>query len=102
MVGMTLYQLICEQFPNLLKTYQINLFTYKNCCSGGDLVDWVVENSAVPRTRTEVIRMWQALLEERVIHHGTYVNCVLDILLISYYLNSYVCFSKIYVIIVFV
>ncbi|XP_065898969.1 rap guanine nucleotide exchange factor 4-like isoform X3 [Dysidea avara] len=78
MVGMTLYQLICEQFPDLLKTYQINLFTYKNCSSGGDLVDWVVENSAAPRTRTEVVRMWQALLEERVIHHVFNVHSFKD------------------------
>ena len=91
MVGMTLYQLICEQFPDLLKTYQINLFTYKNCSSGGDLVDWVVENSAAPRTRTEVVRMWQALLEERVIHHGIRVY-VLNILVLC--CNKYV--SQIY------
>ena len=62
--------MICEQFPDLIKTYQVNLFTYKNCCSGSDLVDWVMNHSVIPRARNEVVRMWQALLEERVIYHG--------------------------------
>lgn len=29
-----------------------------------------MDHSVIPRARNEVVRMWQALLEERVIYHG--------------------------------
>ena len=48
------------------------MYTYKRCCSGRGLVDWVIAQSAVPRTRQQVAQMWQALLLERVVQHSMY------------------------------
>ena len=54
--------------------HRVNMYTYKSCCSGCGLVDWVIAQSAVPRTRQQVSQMWQALLLEGVLQHS--MSCV--------------------------
>ncbi len=49
---------------------RVNMFTYKQCSSGRKMVDFVTTQSSSPRTRFQVIQMWQALLTEGVIEHG--------------------------------
>ena len=51
------------------------MYTYKMCCSGCGLVDWVIAQSAIPRTRQQVTQMWQALLLEGILQHSQLV-CV--------------------------
>ena len=46
------------------------MYTYKRCCSGRGLVDWVIAQSSIPRTRLQVTQMWQALLLEGVLQHS--------------------------------
>ena len=46
------------------------MYTYKKCCSGKKLVDWVISQSTAARSRQQVVTMWQALLTERIIQHG--------------------------------
>ena len=55
--------------PSIL-IFQVNMYTYKKCCSGKKLVDWVLSQSAAARSRQQVIAMWQALLTEGIIQHG--------------------------------
>ena len=52
------------------RDHKVNLHTYRQCCSGSKLVDWVIQQSTTPRTRPQVVQMWQALLTEDVIQHG--------------------------------
>lgn len=37
---------------------------------GSELVDWLMNLSAIVHTRAQAAGMWQALLEEGVITHG--------------------------------
>jgi len=53
--------------------HKVHLHTYKQCCSGSKLVDWMMKNSTNSRTRVQVVQMWQALLAEGVIQHGELV-----------------------------
>ena len=69
--GVMLHQLISEHFLELFVDHKVNLYTYKSCCSGSKLVDWVKAQSSVTRSRKQVIAMWQALLVDGVIKHGT-------------------------------
>lgn len=69
LTGFQLYQLIKEHFPFLLKEYTFNLRTYPDCCSGKELVNWVVLNSSMERSRNMVIGMLQVLLDTGVIGH---------------------------------
>ncbi len=50
--------------------HRVNMFMYKQCSSGRKMVDFVMSQSSAPRTRLQVIQMWQALLTEGVIEHG--------------------------------
>ena len=63
------------KFPSPPSDHRVNLFTYRRCCSGRKLVDWVVAQSSVSRTRVQVVQIWQALLTEGIIQHGMRV-CV--------------------------
>ena len=68
--GATLAQLIREHFPDLISDQRVNMYTYRNCCSGRRLVDWVISQSGTTRSRSLVVGMWQALLTEGVLQHG--------------------------------
>lgn len=69
LAGITLSQLISDHFPDLFSDHRVNLYTYRQCCSGHRLVDWVLTQSSVPRTRQHVVQMWQALLAEGILKH---------------------------------
>ena len=43
----------------------------RQCCVGTELVDWLVQQSACVHTRSHAVGMWQTLLEEGVLNHGT-------------------------------
>lgn len=43
----------------------------RKCALGTELVDWLLNLSAVIHSRTQTAGMWQALLEEGVLSHGT-------------------------------
>ena len=82
LAGFNLYQLIKEHFPTLLKECTFNLRSYSDCCSGKDLVNWVVLNSSIERSRNMVVGMWQALLDTGVIEHGMLLLTSLLLLLL--------------------
>ncbi|XP_011404348.2 PREDICTED: rap guanine nucleotide exchange factor 4-like isoform X2 [Amphimedon queenslandica] len=69
LAGLTIYQIINEHFSDLIADHQVNMYTYKRCCSGQSLVNWVIKQSAVNRSRQQVIAMWQALLCDGIIEH---------------------------------
>jgi Rap guanine nucleotide exchange factor 4 len=69
LAGLTLLQIVNEHFNDLICDHQINLYTYHKCSSGKKLVDWVISQSLVSRSRQQVVSMWQALLCEGIIEH---------------------------------
>ena len=49
------------------------------------MVDFVMTQSSAPRTRLQVIQMWQALLTEGVIEHG---ECMCDAWIVTCIVNT--------------
>ena len=92
--GVTLHQLIKDHFSELFADHKVNLFTYRGSCSGRKLVDWVLAQSTTPRTRQQVIQMWQALLAEGVLQHGEPFSLSLSTPPPPPPLSVCVCFSK--------
>lgn len=43
----------------------------RKCALGTELVDWLLNLTAIVHTRAQTAGMWQALLEEGVLSHGT-------------------------------
>lgn len=37
---------------------------------GTDMVDWLIQQSSLVKSRNQAVGMWQALLEEGIIVHG--------------------------------
>lgn len=44
----------------------------RKCALGSELVDWLLNLSAIVHTRAQAAGMWQALLEEGVLTHGKF------------------------------
>lgn len=43
----------------------------RQCCVGTELVDWLLQQSSCVHSRAHAVGMWQVLLEEGVLNHGT-------------------------------
>ncbi|XP_014825994.1 PREDICTED: rap guanine nucleotide exchange factor 4-like [Poecilia mexicana] len=61
---------ILSRAPHMIRDRKYHLKTYRQCCVGTELVDWLVMQSACVLTRSHAVGMWQALLEEGVLNHG--------------------------------
>lgn len=44
----------------------------RKCALGTELVDWLLNVSAIVHSRAQTAGMWQALLEEGILSHGIY------------------------------
>uniref|UniRef100_A0A3Q3A372 Rap guanine nucleotide exchange factor 4 n=1 Tax=Kryptolebias marmoratus TaxID=37003 RepID=A0A3Q3A372_KRYMA len=67
--GKVLRNAILSRAPHMIRDRKYHLKTYKQCCVGTELVDWLVMQSACVLTRSHAVGMWQALLEEGVLNH---------------------------------
>jgi len=67
--GISLRLLIQSHFNHLLSSRTVRGQHYHHCCSGRDLVDWVVsaEFLMIPLSRKQAVGVWQVLLKEGVI-----------------------------------
>lgn len=54
------------------KYLQINVFDFsrRQCCSGKDLVDWLMKQNECLQSRSQAVGMWQVLVDEGVLAHG--------------------------------
>lgn len=55
-----------------LKDRKVSGRLVRRCAPGTELVDWMLSLSPAIHTRAQAAGMWQVLLEEGVIAHGTY------------------------------
>uniref|UniRef100_A0A8C7NW71 Rap guanine nucleotide exchange factor 4 n=1 Tax=Oncorhynchus mykiss TaxID=8022 RepID=A0A8C7NW71_ONCMY len=55
--------------PHMIRDRKYHLKTYRQCCVGTELVDWLVQQSTCVHTRSHAVGMWQVLLEEGVLNH---------------------------------
>uniref|UniRef100_A0A3Q4HYU6 Rap guanine nucleotide exchange factor 4 n=1 Tax=Neolamprologus brichardi TaxID=32507 RepID=A0A3Q4HYU6_NEOBR len=67
--GKVLRNAILSRAPHMIRDRKYHLKTYRQCCVGTELVDWLVLQSACVLTRSHAVGMWQALLEEGVLNH---------------------------------
>ncbi|KAM6948429.1 rap guanine nucleotide exchange factor 4-like [Aplochiton taeniatus] len=67
--GKVLRNAILSRAPHMIRDRKYHLKTYRQCCVGTELVDWLVQQSACVHTRSFAVGMWQALLEEGGLNH---------------------------------
>uniref|UniRef100_A0A4W3IRM1 Rap guanine nucleotide exchange factor 4 n=1 Tax=Callorhinchus milii TaxID=7868 RepID=A0A4W3IRM1_CALMI len=67
--GKILRNAIVTQAPHMIRDRKYHLKTYKQCCVGTELVDWMMQQSTCVHSRSQAVGMWQALLEEGVVNH---------------------------------
>uniref|UniRef100_A0A4W5LTX3 Rap guanine nucleotide exchange factor 3 n=1 Tax=Hucho hucho TaxID=62062 RepID=A0A4W5LTX3_9TELE len=58
-----------ERNPDLIRDRKHHLKTYRQCCSGKDLVDWLMKLNKCLQSRSQAVGMWQVLVDEGIIVH---------------------------------
>uniref|UniRef100_A0A4W5RJD4 Rap guanine nucleotide exchange factor 4 n=1 Tax=Hucho hucho TaxID=62062 RepID=A0A4W5RJD4_9TELE len=67
--GKVMRNAILSRAPHMIRDRKYHLKTYRQCCVGTELVDWLVQQSTCVHTRSHAVGMWQVLLEEGVLSH---------------------------------
>uniref|UniRef100_A0A4W5PWB5 Rap guanine nucleotide exchange factor 4 n=1 Tax=Hucho hucho TaxID=62062 RepID=A0A4W5PWB5_9TELE len=67
--GKVMRNAILSRAPHMIRDRKYHLKTYRQCCVGTELVDWLVQQSTCVHTRSHAVGMWQALLEEGGLNH---------------------------------
>uniref|UniRef100_A0A3P8W0F8 Rap guanine nucleotide exchange factor 4b n=1 Tax=Cynoglossus semilaevis TaxID=244447 RepID=A0A3P8W0F8_CYNSE len=67
--GKVVRNAILSRAPHMIRDRKYHLKTYRQCCVGTELVDWLVLQSACVLTRSHAVGMWQALVEEGGLNH---------------------------------
>lgn len=45
-------------------------FSHRQCCSGKELVDWLMKQNDGLQSRSQAVGMWQVLVDEGILAHG--------------------------------
>ncbi|XP_053554426.1 rap guanine nucleotide exchange factor 4-like [Bombina bombina] len=67
--GKTLRNSLLSRAPHMIRDRKYHLKTYRQCCVGTELVDWLMQQSSCVHSRSQAVGMWQVLLEEGVLNH---------------------------------
>nr|XP_033802987.1 rap guanine nucleotide exchange factor 4 isoform X2 [Geotrypetes seraphini] len=67
--GKILRNAILSRAPHMIRDRKYHLKTYRQCCVGTELVDWMMQQTPCVHSRTQAVGMWQVLLEEGVLNH---------------------------------
>nr|XP_045003433.1 rap guanine nucleotide exchange factor 4 isoform X3 [Jaculus jaculus] len=67
--GKILRNAILSRAPHMIRDRKYHLKTYRQCCVGTELVDWIMQQTPCVHSRTQAIGMWQVLLEDGVLNH---------------------------------
>uniref|UniRef100_A0A8C1AW17 Rap guanine nucleotide exchange factor 4 n=1 Tax=Cyprinus carpio carpio TaxID=630221 RepID=A0A8C1AW17_CYPCA len=60
---------ILSRAPHIIRDRKYHLKTYRRCCMGTELVDWLMQHTSCVHSRVQAVGMWQVLLEEGVLNH---------------------------------
>ncbi|XP_029478251.1 rap guanine nucleotide exchange factor 3-like isoform X5 [Oncorhynchus nerka] len=63
------YSALIERSPGLIRDRKHHLKTYRQCCSGKELVDWLMKLNECFQLRSQAVGMWQVLVDEGIIVH---------------------------------
>ncbi|KAI2649586.1 Rap guanine nucleotide exchange factor 4 [Labeo rohita] len=58
-----------ERNPGLIRDRKHHLKTYRQCCSGKELVDWLMKLNDCFQSRSQAVGMWQVLVDEGILSH---------------------------------
>ncbi|KAM9249593.1 rap guanine nucleotide exchange factor 4 isoform 7-T7 [Dugong dugon] len=67
--GKILRNAILSRAPHMIRDRKYHLKTYRQCCVGTELVDWMMQQTQCVHSRTQAVGMWQVLLEDGVLNH---------------------------------
>uniref|UniRef100_A0A9J8BYU8 Rap guanine nucleotide exchange factor 4 n=1 Tax=Cyprinus carpio carpio TaxID=630221 RepID=A0A9J8BYU8_CYPCA len=67
--GKVLRNNILSRAPHMIRDRKYHLKTYRQCCMGTELVDWLMQHTSCVHSRVQAVGMWQVLLEEGVLNH---------------------------------
>ncbi|KAI4898660.1 hypothetical protein NFI96_002809 [Prochilodus magdalenae] len=63
------YSVLMERNPGLIRDRKHHLKTYRLCCSGKELVDWLMKLNDCFLSRSQAVGMWQVLVDEGILVH---------------------------------
>ncbi|TRY79032.1 hypothetical protein DNTS_022234 [Danionella cerebrum] len=63
------YSTLVECNPGLIRDRKHHLKTYRQCCSGKELVDWLMKLNDCFQSRSQAVGMWQVLVDEGILCH---------------------------------
>nr|XP_055071495.1 rap guanine nucleotide exchange factor 4 isoform X2 [Misgurnus anguillicaudatus] len=67
--GKVLRNIILSRAPHMIRDRKYHLKSYRQCCMGTELVDWLLQHTSCVHSRVQAVGMWQVLLEEGVLNH---------------------------------
>ncbi|KAM5280550.1 rap guanine nucleotide exchange factor 4 isoform 8-T8 [Ctenodactylus gundi] len=67
--GKILRNAILSRAPHMIRDRKYHLKTFRQCCVGTELVDWMMQQTPCVHSRTHAVGMWQVLLEDGVLNH---------------------------------
>ncbi|ELK04706.1 Rap guanine nucleotide exchange factor 4, partial [Pteropus alecto] len=67
--GKILRNAILSRAPHMIRDRKYHLKTYRQCCVGTELVDWMLQQTPCVHSRTQAVGMWQVLVEDGVLNH---------------------------------
>ncbi|XP_036068738.1 rap guanine nucleotide exchange factor 3 isoform X1 [Oryzias melastigma] len=65
----SVYTVMNEKNPGLIRDRKHHLKTYRQCCSGKELVDWLMKQNECLQSRSQAVGMWQVLVDEGILVH---------------------------------
>lgn len=78
--GKVLRAVMLLRTPTLIRDRKFHLIVYKRCMIGSEMVDWlIIQSNKAVVSRTQAVGMWQALLEEGVLIHGSRFCSLLEV-----------------------
>eukprot|EP00064_Thunnus_orientalis_P005737 superscaffoldBa00000576_g5751 len=65
----SVYSVMIERNPGLIRDRKYHLKSYRQCCSGKELVDWLMKQNDCLQSRSQAVGMWQVLVDEGILVH---------------------------------
>ncbi|XP_068996736.1 rap guanine nucleotide exchange factor 3 isoform X2 [Embiotoca jacksoni] len=65
----SVYSVMIERNPAVIRDRKYHLKTYRQCCSGKELVDWLLKQNECLQSRSQAVGMWQVLVDEGILVH---------------------------------
>ncbi|CAK6963757.1 rap guanine nucleotide exchange factor 3 isoform X1 [Scomber scombrus] len=65
----SVYSFMIARNPDLIRDRKYHLKSYRQCCSGKELVDWLMKQNECLQSRSQAVGMWQVLVDEGILVH---------------------------------